>query len=210
MTISAPVLIRMFLLTGLLVLMPMQILSSGVSYNTAWANSSGGKGNGKSQGQSPAGSTAGTSSAAAGKAGVASNRGRFKSLNASAKAFGRASLNSAVGRMTQYSAALSAFATIDATDDPTVQELAAILAKVANKGELTSENIDWIHQLLLSKQMTTQTTLDEAASILAPPVDPTADPSAIATATPTLADLLAEQTILMQESEPNQVLGPIY
>src|SRR5688572_6231240 len=117
MTISAPVLIRMFLLTGLLVLMPMQILSSGVSYNMAWANSSGGKGNGKSQGQSPAGSTAGTSSAAAGKAGVASNRGQFKSLNASAKAFGRASLNSAVGRMTQYSAALSAFATIDATDD---------------------------------------------------------------------------------------------
>jgi hypothetical protein len=213
MTISVPGCTRALLLTGVLMLMPIQISGSGMSYDVALANNAGGKGNGKGQGQSRAGSNGGggtASAGAGGSAGAASNRGRFNSLNASVKAFGRASSHSPVGAITQYSAALSAFATIDATDDPTVQELAAILAKVANKNELTPETIDWIHQLLLSKEMVKQSTLDDAASILAPPIDPNADPNAAATATPTLAELLAEQTSLMQESEPNQGLGPIY
>jgi hypothetical protein len=110
--------------------------------------------------------------------------------------------------MVQYSAALSAFETIDYTDDPTAEELAAILAKVAD--ELTPETIDWIHQLLLSKGLVTQTTLDDAASILAPPVDSNTDPNAVVTPAPTLAELLGEQASLMQKSEPNQGLGPIY
>ena len=52
-------------------------------------------------------------------------------------------------------------------------------------------------------------TLDEAAFLLTPPIDPNANPT-VATTTPTLAELLAEQANLMQESEPNQGLGPIY
>ena len=123
-----------------------------MNYDIALANNAGGNGNGKGQGQSRAGNGTGGSSTASqgarGEAGEASKRGQFKSLNASAKAFEHASLNSSVGRMAQYSAALSAFATIDATDDPTAQELATILAKVAKKDELTPETIDWIHQQL--------------------------------------------------------------
>ena len=213
MTISAPVLIRVFLLTGLLVLLPLQISSSEVSHNVAWANSAGGKGNGKGQGGSRAGSNRGNGvnmSAGALSAGAASKGSRFKSLNASLKGFGHASPHSPIGAMTQYSAALSAFATIDVADDPTVQELAAILAKVANKDEVTPETIDWIHKLLLSKEMVKQSTIDDAAFILAPPIDPNADPTAVTTAIPTLAELLAGQTRLMQESEPTQGLGPIY
>jgi hypothetical protein len=57
--------------------------------------------------------------------------------------------------------------------------------------------------------MLTQTTLDEAASLLAPPIDPNTNPAA-AMPVPTLAELLAEQASLMQESETNQGLGPIY
>jgi hypothetical protein len=52
--------------------------------------------------------------------------------------------------MAQYSAALSSFTTIDATDDPTAEELARILVKVAKEDDLTPETIDWIHQQLLS------------------------------------------------------------
>ena len=111
--------------------------------------------------------------------------------------------------MAQYSAALSSFTTIDATDDPTAEELARILVKVAKKDDLTPETIDWIHQQLLSKEMVTQTTLDDAASILVPPIAPNAD-SNVATRAPTLAELLAEQASHMQESEPHQGLGPIY
>ena len=40
---------------------------------------------------------------------------------------------SPIGAMAQYSAALSSFTTIDATDDPTAEELARILVKVARK-----------------------------------------------------------------------------
>jgi hypothetical protein len=214
MTINVPGCARLLLLTGVLVLMPLQVSSSGISYHVAWANNAGGNGNGKGQGQSRAGSNVGSGSAAlagaGGSAGAASNRGRFNSLNASVNAFGHASLKSSKGALTQYSAALTAFETIDATDDPTAEELAAILAKVANKDELTAETIDWIHQLLLSKGLVTQTTLDDAASILAPPIDPNTDPTAVATPAPTLAELLAEQASLIQESEPNQGLGPIY
>jgi hypothetical protein len=111
--------------------------------------------------------------------------------------------------MAQYSAALSSFTTIDATDDPTAEELARILVKVARKDDLTPETIDWIHQQLLSKEMVTQTTLDDAASILAPSIAPNAD-SNLATTTPTLAELLAEEASRMPESEPHQGLGPIY
>jgi hypothetical protein len=192
---------------------PMQFLNSLTSFDAALANNAGGNGNDRGQGQSQAGSKGigGTVSAGEGRSpGVASNRGRFNSLNASVSAFGGARRNSAVGAMTQYSAALSAFKTVDATDDPTVQELATILVKVANKDELTSETIDWIHQQLLDKEMVTQTTLDEAASILAPAINPNADPTAVATATPTLSDLLAEQVKLIQESKSNKGLGPIY
>ena len=213
MTISAPVLIRVFLLTSLLVLMPLQISSGGASYNVAWANNAGGKGNGKGQGAARAGSNRGNGanmSAGTGSARTASKSSGFKSLNASIKAFWHASAHSPVGAMTQYSAALSAFATIDVADDPTVEELATILTKVANKDQLTPETIEWIHQLLLSKEMVKQSTLDDAASILAPSIDPNADPTAVTTAIPTLAELLAEQTSLMQESESSQGLGPIY
>jgi hypothetical protein len=214
MTISVPGCSRVLLLTGVLMFTPMQFSNSGMSFDVALANNAGGNGNDKGQGQSQAGSNGkgigGTVSAGEGRSpGVASNRGRFNSLNASVSAFGRARRTSAVGAMTQYSAALSAFKTFDATDDPTVQELAAILAKVANKHELTSETIDWIHQQLLDKEMVTQTTLDEAASILAPAIDPNADPTVVAT-TPTLSDLLAEQVSLIQESKSNKGLGPIY
>ena len=58
--------------------------------------------------------------------------------------------------------------------------------------------------------MVTQTTLDDAASILAPPINATVDPNAVATATPTLAELLAEQASLIQKSEDRPGLGPIY
>ena len=214
MTISVPAYVRVLLLTGVLMFMPLQVSGNGMNYDIALANNAGGNGNGKGQGQSRAGNGTGRSNTASqvarGEAGEASIRGRFKSLNASAKAFEHVSLNSSVGRMAQYSAALGAFATIDATDDPTAQELAAILAKVSDRDELTSETIDWIHQLLLRKQMVTQTTLDEAASILVPSTNATVDPNAVATATPTLAELLAEQASLIQKSEANQGLGPIY
>jgi hypothetical protein len=211
MAITVPGYVRVVLLTGVLVFMPMQISSSGMSYDGALANNAGGngKGQGHSRGSNGGGSGGTVSARAGGSAGTASNRGRFNSLNASVNAFGHASINSPVGAMTQYSAALSAFETVDATDDPTAEELAAILVRVANKNELTPETIDWIHQLLLSKEMVAQTTLDEAASILTPPIDPNANP-ADARATSTLAELLAEQARLMQESEPTHGLGPIY
>lgn len=210
MAISVAGCTRVLLLTSVLVLMPMQIE---MSYDAALANNAGG--NGKGQGQSQAGKngrgSGGTASAGvAGSAGAVSNRGRFNSLNASTNAFGHASRMSPVGALAQYSAALSAFETVDATDDPTAEELAAILAKVANKDELTPETIDWIHQQLLTKEMLTQTTLNDAASILAPPIDPNADPNAVATTTPTLSELLAEQVSMMQESKSNKGLGPIY
>jgi hypothetical protein len=193
--------------------MPMQVSSSGVNYDLALANNAGG--NGKGQGQSRAGSNGGgnggtASAGAGGSAGAASNRGRFNSLNASMNAFGRASRTSPIGALAQYSAALSAFETVDVADDPTAEELAAILARVANKDDLTPAMIDLIHQLLLSKEMVTQTTLDDAASILASAIDPNANANAVATATPTLAELLAEQVSLMQENEPKQGLGAIY
>jgi hypothetical protein len=111
--------------------------------------------------------------------------------------------------MTQYSAALSSFITIDATDDPTAEELALILIRVAKKKDLTPETINWIHEQLLNKEMDTPTTLDDAASILAPPIATNAD-SNVATSIPTLAELLAEQASHMQEGEPNKGLGPIY
>jgi len=210
MAISVPWYVRGVLLTVILI-MPMQISSSGMNYHAALANNAGG--NGKGQGQSQAGNNgrgSTTSAGAAGSAGAASNRGRFNSLNASANAFGHASRASPVGALAQYSAALSAFETFDPTDDPTAEELAAILAKVANKDELTPETIDWIHQQLLKKEMVTQTTLDDAASILAPSIDPNADSNAVATTTPTLSELLAEQVNLMQESKSTKGLGPIY
>jgi hypothetical protein len=193
--------------------MPMQVSGIGLSYDVAVANNAGGNGNGKGQGQSRAGSNGGNggtaSAGAKGSAGAASNRGRINSLNASVKASRNASSPSPVGAMTQYAAALGAFATIDATDDPTALELAAILSKVANKDELTRETIEWIHQQLLSKEMVTQTTLDDAASILAPPNDANADSNAVVIAIPTLAEVLAGQGP-MQQVEPKQELGPIY
>ena len=215
MTIRVPGCSRVVLLAGVLMFTPMQFSNSLVGFTAALANNAGGNGNDKGQGQAQAGGhgkgIGGTGSAGETRSpGVASNRGRFNSLNASVSAFGGARRTSAVGAMTQYSAALSAFKTVDATDDPTVQELAAILAKVANKDELTSETIDWIHQQLLAKEMVTQTTLDEAASILAPAIDPNADPTAPAAAPPRLSDLLAEQVRLIQESKSSKGLGPIY
>jgi hypothetical protein len=217
MTINVPGWFRVLLLTAVLMFTPLPFSNSEMNFNVALANNAGGNGNNKGQGQSQAGSNGNSkgigstaSAGVGGSPGVASNRGRFNSLNASASAFGHARRTSAVGAMMQYSAALSAFKTVDATDDPTAEELASILAKVANKDELTSETIDWIHQQLLDKEMITQTTLDEAASILAPATDPNADPNAAATAPTTLSDLLAEQVGLIQESKSNKGLGPIY
>src|SRR5215210_1458531 len=205
MTINVPGWFRVLLLTAVSMFTPLPFSNSEMSFHAALANNTGGNGNDKGQGQSQAGGNGngkGTSSAGVGGTpGVASKRGRFNSLNASVSAFGHARRTSAVGAMTQYSAALSAFKTVDATDDPTAEELASILAKVANKDELTSETIDWIHQQLLDKEMITQATLDEAAAILAPATDPNADPNAVATATTTLSDLLAEQVGLIQESK---------
>jgi hypothetical protein len=191
--------------------MPLQISSRGMNYDVTWANGAGGKDNGKGQGESRGGGNRGNgANVSAGSAAGVSKGGRFNSLNASLKAFGKANSYSPVGAMAQYSAALGAFATIDSTDDPTAQELAVILAKVANKDKLTAETINWIHQLLLSKEMVKQSTLDDAASILAPSTDPNTDSNALAMAKPTLAELLAEQASLMQEKESNQGLGPIY
>ncbi len=42
--------------------------------------------------------------------------------------------------MAQYSAALSSFTTIDATDDPTAEELARILVKVAKEDDFNTRN----------------------------------------------------------------------
>jgi hypothetical protein len=217
MTIRVPGCSRVLLLTGVLMFTPIPFSISLMGFTAALANNAGGNGNDKGQGQSQAGGNGngkgmgGAESAGETRSpGLASNRGRFNSLKASVSAFGGARRNSAIGAMTQYSAALSAFKTVDATDDPTVQELAAILAKVANKDELTSATIDWIHQQLLAKDMVTQTTLDEAASILAPAIDPTADSTAAAAVPPTLTDLLAEQVRLIQESKSSKGLGPIY
>jgi hypothetical protein len=60
----------------------------------------------------------------------------------------------------------------------------------------------------LSKRL--NTTLDDAASILAPAIDPNNDPNAVATTAPTLSELLAEQVSLMRESKSTKGLGPIY
>ena len=213
MTITVIGCARALLFIGISVLMPLQISDGGMSYHVALANSAGGSGNGKGQGQSRAGSAGGSGATSAGangpSAGASNNRGRSNLLNASVRAYGRASSNSPIGAMTQYSAALSSFITIDATDDPTAEELARILVRVAKKDELTPETINWIHEELLNKEMVTQTTLDDAASILAPPIATNAD-SNVATSIPTLAELIAEQASHMQESEPDQGLGPIY
>jgi hypothetical protein len=212
MTIRVPGYIRLLLFTGVLALVPVQVSSDGLSYDEALANNAGGQGKGQGQGASHAGDH-GAASANAGANGVglaasvgatSKNFARFNALHASLKAWENAAPHTPIGIIAgPYRDALNAFAD-PALADPTLAELATILAQVANRGELAPESIEWINQQLVNKGLVEETTLVQASAILAPSnPDPTIQ-------TPSLVELLADLTNSMHGGEINQGLGPIY
>jgi hypothetical protein len=207
MTIGFSSFTRLLLLTSMLALVPFHISSNGPAYDQTLANNAD---RGKGQGAAHAGSHGGgpgANGASADARGSASSTGvlsaslgRFNSLHA----LSHASPNSPMAKFAaEYQTAFGGFATDDVADDATIEGLASILVKYGNK-ELTPEAINWINQRVIEP-----TLLEQANAALAP-VDPSADPTA--TAPPTLADRLAEQVRIAQESETNQGLhlGPIY
>jgi hypothetical protein len=206
MTIRLP---GYLLLTGVFAFVPMQVSSDSLIYDKAFANNAS---RGQGQGAAHAGSNGGgpginsgksanaSSNGAASRGALSASLGRFNSLNALA----HAAPNSQIAKFAaEYKAAFDAFATPGLTDYPTTEDLAAILAKYANK-ELTEEAINWINEKVIEPAV-----LQQASAILAPtpPVDPNVEPTAIVTDTPTLAELLAEQVTLAQEGETDQGLG---
>jgi hypothetical protein len=206
MTIIDSAFTRLLLLTGMLAIVPLQISSDGPAYDQALANNAD---RGKGQGAAHAGSNGGgpgVKGASADAHGspstgvLSASLGRFNFL----KALPHASPNSPMAKFAEeYQAAFGAFTNEEVTDDPTIEGLAAILVKYGNK-ELTPEAINWINQ-----QVIEPTLLEQASAALAP-VAPNADPTVAVS--PTLADLLADQIRIAQESETNQglSLGPIY
>ena len=207
----------LLLLTGALV-MPTHLSSGGLAYHDA-AAAAGGNGKGKGQGADRAGtngSKGATASVGTGKPKDdplhASNLGRFNGpLHASAKAWQNASPQSPTGILAgAYASALNALLSntvtpnTDATAVPTVEQLGAILATVANKDTVPPELIDALHAKMVEVGLLDQALLDQASATLAPQsLDPL-------TPAPTLAQLIADQAKLVQATQTNQGLGPIY
>src|SRR5215212_3939136 len=208
----------LLLLTGALALMPVHLSSGGLGYHGAMA-AAGGNGKGKGQGADRAGtngSNGATASAGTGKPKDdplhASNLGRFNGpLHASAKAWQNASPQSPIGILAgAYASALNALLSntvtpnVNAIDVPTVEQLGAILASVANKDTVPPELIDALHAKMVEVGLLDQALLDQASATLAPQ---SLDPQAPA---PTLAELIADQANLVQATQTNEGLGPIY
>ena len=208
----------LLLLTGVLALMPAHLSSGGFGYHDA-AAAAGGNGKGNGQGADRAG-TRGSNGATA-SAGTdkpkddplhASNLGRFNGpLHASAKAWQNASPQSPTGILAgAYATALNALLTntvtpnVNATDVPTIEQLGAILARVANKDTVPPELIDALHAKMVEVGLLDQALLDQASATLAPQSLNAATPA------PTLAELIADQANLVQATQTNQGLGPIY
>jgi hypothetical protein len=207
----------LLLLTGALV-MPVHLSSGGFGYHDA-AAAAGGNGKGNGQGADRAGtrgSNGATASAGTGKSKDdplhASNLGRFNGpLHASAKAWQNASPQSPTGILAgAYATALNALLTntitpnVNATDVPTIEQLGAILARVANKDTVPPELIDALHAKMVEVGLLDQALLDQASATLAPQSLNAATPA------PTLAELIADQANLVQATQTNQGLGPIY
>jgi hypothetical protein len=106
----------------------------------------------------------------------------------------------------EYTTAILMFSA-GATELPTIQDLGAILAKVANKDEISPEAIDLIHQRMIEAGVITNEDLETASASLAPSSAPSLDATAPA---PTFAELLTEQANLVQASQATQGLGSIY
>jgi hypothetical protein len=139
----------------------------------------------------------------------ANSLGRLNSLiHASNSAWQNAKGNSPMGILSgEYKTALQMFGTLGATELPTIQDLGAILAKVANKDEVSPEAIDLIHQRMIEAGVITNEELEAASASLAPSSAPSLDATAPA---PTFAELLTEQANLVQASQATQGLGSIY
>lgn len=205
---------RFLILTGVLALAPVTVAGYGVGYDEALANNAGGNGKGKGQGAAKAGNTGGSVASAGGLAKGqsdplhANKAGRINAvLKASSSAWQHASINSPIGMIAQlYAGALSnyftatAAATADATlPPPTLDEAAAILARVANKDEITPELVLAIHQ-----RLALETPIDPAL-LVAPTTGDLAVP-----VQPTLSEQIALLANSVQAEETNQGLGPIY
>jgi len=142
----------LLLVTGLLALLPMQVSSSGVSYDDALAKA-GGQGKGKGQGAAHASSNGGGVGGSAASAGLAKgqNYNADGRLNALVKASSTAwnNPNSQIGKIAQtLTAAFDDYLqTVSTTPAGTVvplpTDLVSILAAVSNK-ELTQEDLDAI------------------------------------------------------------------
>jgi hypothetical protein len=210
----------LLLLAGALALMPIHLSPGGLGYHDA-AAAAGGNGKGNGQGADRAGANSGNGATAS--AGTdktlpkddplhASNLGRFNGpLHASAQAWQNASPQSPTGILAgAYATALNGLLAntvtpnVNATDVPTIEQLGAILAAVANKNTISPELIDALHAKMVEVGLLDQTLLDQASTTLAPlSVDP-ANPA------PTFAELIAEQANLVQATQTNEGLGPIY
>ena len=206
---------RFLILAGVLALAPATVAGYGVGYDEALANNAGGNGKGKGQGAAKAGNTGGSVASAGGLAKGqsdplhANKAGRFNAvLKASSSAWQHASTNSPIGMIAKlYAGALSnyftatAAVTADATlPPPTLDEAAAILARVANKDEITPELVLAIHQ-----RLALETPVDPAL-LVAPTT--TVDPAV--PVEPTLSEQIALLANSVQAGETNQGLGPIY
>jgi hypothetical protein len=211
---------RFLILASVLALAPVTVSGYGVGYDEALANNAGGNGKGKGQGATHAGSnnggTGGGSVASAGGLAKgqsdplhASKAGRINGvLKASSSAWQHASVNSPIGMIANsYALALSNYlnAAAAVTPDPnlvppTLDEAAAILAKVANKDEISPELVEAIHQRLALESL-----VDPALLVSAPT---TSDPAV--QVQPTLAEQIALLATSLQAGETNQGLGPIY
>jgi hypothetical protein len=206
---------------GALSLMPAPFSHYGLDYPDALANNAGGNGNGKGQGATNAGTRGNGSAASANNSEKskpkddplhASYLGRFNGpLHASAKAWLSASPQSPMGILAgAYATALNGLITntitpdLNATNVSTVEQLGAILATVANKDTVPPELIDALHAKMVEVGLLDQALLDQASATLAPQ---SLDPAIPA---PTLAQLIAEQATLVQASQTNEGLGPIY
>jgi hypothetical protein len=206
------------LLTAALALMPVHLSPGTVGYHEA-AAAAGGNDKGKGQGAERAGTNGSNGATASGGAGKpkdgplhASKLGRFNGpLHASAKAWQNASPQSPTGILagayaTSLNALLSNTVTPDpnATDVPTVEQLGAILATVANKDTVPPELIDALHAKMVEVGLLDQALLDQASATLAPQSLDALTPA------PTLAQLIADQANLVQATQTSEGLGPIY
>jgi hypothetical protein len=169
----------------------------------------GGARGGANSGGGPAASAQGLAKGSTKNSFQANSLGRLNSLiHASNSAWQNAKGNSPMGILSgEYKTALQMFGTLEATELPTIQDLGAILAKVANKDEVSPEAIDLIHQRMIEAGVITNEELEAASASLAPSSAPSLDATAPA---PTFAELLTEQANLVQASQATQGLGSIY